>query len=181
MDARPGLAGSTVHVCSLSHMPATFDRIGAGRLITIINERMVPATPAGLHAAAHLKIVCSDICEPANGRICPEPAHVSELIRFVREWDHQGPLLIHCLAGISRSTAAAYIALCALNETVSEIAIAKALRRASASAMPNRLLVSLADNALERHGRMLAGLAAIGPGIVDDTEVLPFALPSRMV
>lgn len=179
----PSAAGSAsasmIHVCSLSRMPAVLGAIQAARLVTIINPRMMPDTPATLPATAHLKIACSDICEPAEGRVCPQPEHVAALIGFVRDWNHHGPLLIHCLAGISRSTAAAYIGLCALNEDVCEREIAGRLRAASASAMPNRLLVGLADSALGRSGRMLEAIAAMGSATLDAHEGEPFSLPSR--
>lgn len=173
-------AAGEIHVCPLSHMLPMVRKVSPQRIVTIINERMIPATPEGFDAAAHLKLVCSDICEPADGRICPEPQHVEALIAFVREWNHDRRLLIHCLAGVSRSTAAAYISLCALNEGASELKIAQRLRQASPSAMPNRLLVGLADEILGRKGRMLEAIAAIGPGRLDGDEGWPFWLPSRL-
>ena len=72
----------------------------------------------------------------------------SHLVKFARDWDRKAPLLIHCWAGISRSTAAAFITLCALNPDIEELELARALRRASPTAYPNRLLVALADEAL---------------------------------
>ncbi len=68
----------------------------------------------------------------------PSAEHVGELIDFVQSWDRQAPLLIHCFAGLSRSTAAAFIAMCALNPRTPEEAIARALRRSSDTAVPNR-------------------------------------------
>lgn len=161
-------------------MPALVDDIEPSRLITIINPRMVPDTPGLIAPGAHLKIAVSDICEPAAGRVCAEPAHVAELVRFVRDWNHDGDLVIHCLAGVSRSTAAAFITLCALNETVSETSIAQLLRSSSPSASPNRLLIGLADEVLARRGRMLEAVAAMGPGTIDGIEGQPFSMPSRL-
>jgi predicted protein tyrosine phosphatase len=168
-----------IHVCSLEHMPSLCAHVRPRRLVTIINPTMVPDTPPGIDARHHLKIVCSDICEPADGRVCPEPNHVADLISFFRAWDRQGPLLIHCLAGVSRSTAAAYIALCALNEGCCELKIAERLRAAAPDADPNRLLVALADEALRRQGRMLNAVAAIGRSKGNGPEGRPFWLPSR--
>jgi predicted protein tyrosine phosphatase len=72
--------------------------------------------------------------------------------------------VIHCFAGVSRSTAAAYVAACALKPDGDEFAIAKALRAASPTASPNSRLVALADDALGRRGRMSEAIAAIGRG-----------------
>src|SRR5262249_38174958 len=74
------------------------------------------------------------------------------------------PLVVHCYAGISRSTAGAYVAACALNPRRDELAIARQLRRASATATPNSRFVALADRMLCREGRMVAAIDAIGPG-----------------
>src|SRR3546814_19561756 len=72
-------------------------------------------------------------------------------------------MLVHCWAGISRSTAAAYIALCTLNEDYPEADLALLLRRRGAHAQPYRLIVRLADDALGRKGRMRAALEALTP------------------
>ena len=61
-----------------------------------------------------------------------------ELLEFVGGWDRAAPLLIHCFAGVSRSTAAAFISACALAPRRDEGEIALALRAASPTATPNR-------------------------------------------
>jgi predicted protein tyrosine phosphatase len=88
--------------------------------------------------------------------------HVGELLDFVYAWDRGTPLLIHCFAGLSRSTAAAFITMCAINPGVPEDVIARALRRSSDTAVPNRLFVAHADRMLRREGRMVAALDSMG-------------------
>ncbi len=73
-------------------------------------------------------------------------------------------MVIHCYAGISRSTASAFAVVCALNPNRSELQIARQIRSASAFAHPNRLIVSHADRLLGREGRMLRALDDMGPG-----------------
>jgi predicted protein tyrosine phosphatase len=87
--------------------------------------------------------------------------------------------VIHCWAGISRSTAAAFVTLCALNPHAPEDSIARLLRASSPSASPNRRLVSLADDALGRAGRMVDAIERIGPG-APLMSAPPFALDSRL-
>ena len=58
----------------------------------------------------------------------------------------------------------AFAAVCALNPHRDEISIARQIRAASPIASPNRLIVSLADKALGRDGRMLRALDEMGPG-----------------
>ena len=102
---------------------------------------------------------------PIDGYTPPAEEHVDELIDFVQRWDRRAPLVMHCYAGISRSTAGAFITACALNPGRDEAAIAQALRRSSPTAMPNIMLVSHADRMLGRNGRMIAAIEAIGPGM----------------
>jgi len=100
------------------------------------------------------------------------------MIDFVHEWDRTAPMLIHCFAGISRSTAAAYIAMCALNPRTPEEAIARALRRSSDTAIPNRRFVALADDLLGREGRMVAALRSMGKNRAA-LECVPFSIASH--
>jgi len=113
------------------------------------------------------------------GLIAPGCGTVGAILDFARNWTSARPMLVHCWAGISRSTAAAFISLCALNPEADELELARALRRASPTAYPNRLLVTLADEALSRDGRMLAAVEDIGRGqIAEEAQV--FALPALL-
>ena len=105
----------------------------------------------------------------------PGQDHVEQLLRFARAWPREKPLVIHCWAGISRSTAAAFIAVCALRPDRDEAEVAQALRAAAPSATPNARLVAVADDLLGRRGRMVDAIAAIGRG-VDAYEGTPFVL-----
>jgi predicted protein tyrosine phosphatase len=100
---------------------------------------------------------------------------VTKLIAFVRRWNRARPLVIHCYAGISRSTAGAFVTACALNPQRDEGSIAQALRQASATAAPNMRIVSLADRVLGRNGRMMSAIEMIGQG-TPATEAEPFRL-----
>jgi predicted protein tyrosine phosphatase len=97
------------------------------------------------------------------------------VLAFVRGWDRRAPMVVHCYAGISRSTASAFAAACMLNPHRDEIEIAKQIRARSAIASPNRLIVSLADKALGRDGRMIRALDEMGPGSMT-VEGKPFRL-----
>jgi predicted protein tyrosine phosphatase len=120
--------------------------------------------PNGIEPGNHLILGMDDINEPADGYVAPGDDHVGRLIAFVRGWDRAKPLVVHCFAGISRSTAGAYVTACALNPQRSELVIAQALRGASATATPNRRIVAIADRVLGRNGRMLAAIETIGFG-----------------
>lgn len=167
-----------VHVCSLLDVHDVLEETRARFLVSIINAQLMLATPHRLDTANHLKLACNDISRPQPGLIAPSPSHAERLIAFVRTWDRQGPLVIHCWAGISRSTAAAFVALCTLNPQADEHAIARELRENSVTAYPNRLLVALADEALGRSGRMIRAVEAIGAGQLAVSEMRPFRIDS---
>jgi predicted protein tyrosine phosphatase len=163
----------------LSLVETTVQDARVSHLVTLINGETSIPTPPSIGADRHLRLSMNDICEPQPGLVLPCQTHVADLIRFARDWDRQAPLLIHCWAGISRSTAAAFISLCALNPEGAEQELAWALRRASPTAYPNRLLVALADEALARKGRMVTAIEEIGRGkIAEEADV--FALPALL-
>ena len=85
------------------------------------------------------------------------------LIAFVRAWPHEeAPLLIHCMAGISRSMAAALIAL-VTKAGGREMEAAGQIRRAAPHAYPNRRMIALADGLLACEGRLVEAREAMGP------------------
>lgn len=153
-----------IHVCPLSRLEETVTRTGAGHVLSVINVATPVALPASVRRENHLFVGFNDILAPQEGLIHPAAEHVEAILGFVRRWPRQAPLVVHCFAGISRSTASAYIAACALEPGRDEAAIARALRAASPVATPNALLVGIADAALGRGGRMSAAIAAIGRG-----------------
>jgi predicted protein tyrosine phosphatase len=122
-----------------------------------------------------LFIGMSDISEPLDGHILPAEQHVQKLIDFAKNWDRNEPLVVHCHAGVSRSTAAAFIITCALAPSRPESEIADTIRRASHTATPNHRMVAIADAMLKRGGRMIAAIEHIGRGS-DCYEGVPFVL-----
>ena len=154
-----------IHVCSLSRLNATVDETGARHIVTLLRltERVV--RPAQILPENHLVLAVDDITSPLEGYTAPGEEHVERLIDFAGRWDRTSPMVVHCFAGISRSTAGAFVAACAINPERDEREIALAIRRASRTAQPNARIVSIADRLLERDGRMIRAVAAIGPGI----------------
>lgn len=153
-----------IHVCSLAALPATVEALGASHILTVMANVGQVVRPASIVESNHLRIQMDDIIEPADGFTVPSHEHVEQALAFIRKWDRSAPMVIHCYAGISRSTASAFMAACALNPHRDESAIARQIRAASPSAYPNRLIVTLADQVLGRHGRMVRALDDMGPG-----------------
>jgi len=164
-----------IHVCSLSRLHRTVEDTGAQHVVTLLKDVDLVRRPDTIAPANHLVLGMDDITQPLTGYVAPADEHVMKLIAFVRRWNRTKPLVIHCYAGISRSTAGAFVAACALNPRRDEQLIAQALRRASATAAPNLRIVSLADLVLGREGRMTSAIEMIDPAQAA-TEAEPFRL-----
>ena len=164
-----------IHVCSLARLHDTVAETRASHMVTLLRLIDRVERPSSIPSANHLVLGMDDIMMPIDGYTHPAEEHVHELIGFVQRWDRRAPLVMHCYAGISRSTAGAFISACALNPGREEAAIAQTIRQSSATAMPNIMLVSHADRILGRRGRMIAAVEALGPGLPSQ-EGEPFRL-----
>jgi predicted protein tyrosine phosphatase len=164
-----------IHVCSLSRLQKIVADTGARHVVSLIGDEARLQRPDCIAPENHLWLRFHDISAPLDGYVMPGEQHVAELLDFVREWDRQAPLVVHCYMGISRSTATAFTTVCALNPRRDEDSIAQALRRASPTATPNRRIVSIADRLLGRDGRMIAAIETIGRGVLT-AEAEPFRL-----
>jgi predicted protein tyrosine phosphatase len=164
-----------IHVCSLARLYDTIDETGARHIVTLLRLTDRVERPAHIDAENHLVLSVDDICLPVDGYTCPADEHVARLIEFVGTWDRTAPMVVHCFAGISRSTAGAFVAACALNPRRDERDIAQAIRRASRTAQPNARIVSIADRILRRDGRMVRAIDELGPGDIA-MEGHPFRL-----
>jgi predicted protein tyrosine phosphatase len=165
-----------LYVSSLSRLKETVERTGATRMVSLINAGTLVERPRSIAADNHLFLGFNDIVDPVEGLVPPGEAHVSSLLDFVQNWDQSAPLVIHCWAGISRSTAGAFITACALTPDADEAELASVLRARAPSATPNARLVAIADRMLARDGRMIEAIRAIGRG-ADAFEGTPFEMP----
>jgi predicted protein tyrosine phosphatase len=164
-----------IKVCSLARLNETVEACRATHVVTLVRDETRVFRPKGVDPYNHLWLQMDDIADPIDGMIAPNEEHVEQLVEFVRRWNRMQPLVVHCFAGISRSTAAAFIAACALAPDRDEEEIAMRLRAASPTATPNPRLVTLADAHLKRDGRMSRAILRIGYGLAA-YEAEPFEL-----
>ena len=151
----------TIYISSLADMPHLVPQFGVRDLVSIIEPSAQPPTPPGIDPARHHRCPVHDIVEAQPGEVRPEASHIEEVIGFLRTWDGEAPLLIHCHAGVSRSTAVALIAH--VLQTGDPRRSAAALRDASPYAWPNRRIVALADSILGLDGELIEAREDMGP------------------
>lgn len=165
---------SGIHVCALSGLAKVAAGLERFHLLTLLSPgheedgRQMPG------CARHLTLSFHDIAEARPGLVAPDAAIMQAILDFARA-ARDNDILIHCLAGISRSSAAAYAIACDHNPGF-ERQIADELRRRALSVTPNRLMVALADELLGRNGRMTEAIHRIGRG-ADACEGEPYRLP----
>src|ERR1043166_6710854 len=99
-------------VTPLSAVEATIRDYRPSHLVTLLSPEHMIETPDGVPQERHLRGGVHDVRE--GGEVCPAPAahHIDSLREFGRGATADAPMLVHCWAGVSRSTAAAYILLC---------------------------------------------------------------------
>jgi predicted protein tyrosine phosphatase len=165
-------------VSPLSRLPDVIAARRPSHLITLLSPEELIPTPRGFAPERHLRLGVHDIAEPMAGLVAPDASTVEAVLAFAQGWDAAAPMVVHCWAGISRSTASAFAIACERNPHADELEIALAMRRASPSAFPNRRIVALADDILGRQGRMVEAVEAMGGnGFV--IEGVPFELAAR--
>jgi predicted protein tyrosine phosphatase len=157
------MAQMNIYVTSLFEMPHYVATLRPSHLVSIIQPEFQPDTPVEIDPANHLRVQVHDISQPAPGSIHPGESHIRQMIDFLRDWPARSPLLVHCYAGISRSTAAALIARVVKSGNALDAALA--LRRAAPHARPNSLIIDLADQILGLDGGLIEARQAMGDGV----------------
>jgi predicted protein tyrosine phosphatase len=171
---------TAIVVCPLASIAETAVRHGVREMVSLIAERQDFHRPGVIAASRHLKLAMNDIGFAGTGDlIAPSEAHVDKLIAFVREWDQSSPIVIHCWMGVSRSPAAAVIAVLCLNPDEDDYALARRLRKVAPHATPNSRLIEIGDTMLGRQGRLVAAVKAIGRGAETDGRA-SFILPLKV-
>ena len=168
----------TIWVSSRFKAPPLSQEIRPARVVSLLAPwDEFPVFPE-VQPGNHLQLAFEDVESHDETDDPPMREHVEKLIAFMSDWDRSSPVLIHCWAGVSRSTASAFIASCLLNPDQEESEIAELLRQASPTAKPNRRLVAFADELMGRDGRMITAVMTMTPHTFEE-EAEPFAIPSR--
>lgn len=152
----------TLIVCGLADLPKVIADRRPSHVVTLLGSDGMIATLPEFGNDRHLRLSVNDIAEAADGLVLADAEMIKNLLAFGRGWDEAAPMIVHCWAGISRSTASAFALACERSPHMDERAIALTMRRAAPHAYPNRRIVALADDILGRRGRMVDAVEAMG-------------------
>jgi predicted protein tyrosine phosphatase len=86
----------------------------------------------------------------------PQQSEIGLLLDFSQQFTIADKILIHCRAGVSRSTALAYAVVCQHSQPGQEAEAFAYIRQIRPQLFPNRLVVKMADRILKRKGRLIA-------------------------
>ena len=136
---------SRVVVCPLSAVDQVLKESDARWMLSLSAPGKSPTRPGQIDGD-FLAVEFNDIAEERDGLVAPNLTHLEALLGFVRRWNGDGSMLIHCWLGISRSTAAAVIAQAAFDPDQDMNHLALQLRQYSPMATPNPLMISIADD-----------------------------------
>ena len=174
-----------IWISSLRDVHDAHAQAGAEHIVSLLSPGSDFPDFEGFGDDRHMRVEINDILEDMENRPAPGEHHVENLVGFLKEWRPEAPLLIHCWAGMSRSTATAMIAACLHNPEADEDRIGAALAAASPTAFPNTRIVAIADEMLGRNGRMAKAAEKIRADEARLTEIYrvaeaaPFFIPAK--
>lgn len=158
---------SLLTICGLEELGHHSDR-AVTHVLSIIDPDCPDPEAFGAYDPHHRTILrFHDVVEPFLGYVMPEPGHVEAILAFGESLKHgaeareQGHLLVHCHAGISRSTAAMAMLLAQTYPDQDEDRIFERLVAIRPQAWPNSRMIAYADRLLSRDGRLEAALGRL--------------------
>ena len=144
------------HICGIAELGVA-PLSTARRIISILD----PAAPEPQELrdlqGDVLTLRFDDVITTGGPYQAPTQGDVERMLAFDREHDVHDALVIHCTAGISRSTAA-FAILLAQRRPATEAEIFAELRAIRPKAWPNSLMIALADDILGAQGRLVREL-----------------------
>jgi len=155
-----------ISVCGTDELNHHCDS-GVSHVLSILDpDWPVPEAFGAFGEHAKLELRFHDVIDESHADvIVPQESHVAEVLSFGRvllEEPHaQRRLLIHCHAGVSRSTASAALILAQALPSAPADRIFEEVLRIRPRAWPNLRIVELGDSALNRRGELVAAAAGI--------------------
>jgi len=159
-----------VTICGISEL-GLHSAAGVTHVLSILDPDW-PEPEAFLSFDPHrrLELRFHDAIVPEPGITLPAAEDVARLLAFGHEAMAAQPhahLLIHCHAGISRSTAAAALLLTQADPTRPADETLAHIARLRPRVWPNLRLIELGDAALARRGEIVAAVAALYRRVIE--------------
>jgi predicted protein tyrosine phosphatase len=144
------------HVCGLDEL-VDAPLSAADRIVSILGpEADIPPELVRIHKSL-LILRFDDVIVPEPGAVCPSEEHIRSLLAFDAGAAEDERLVVHCSAGISRSTAAIAILLAARHRGY-EDEIFSWIRAIRQQAWPNSRMIAIGDALLDCGGALVAAL-----------------------
>jgi predicted protein tyrosine phosphatase len=151
-----------ITVCGIEELGGHCEA-GVSHVLSILDpEWPVPEAFGSYGEHARLELRFHDVIEEAAaaGTVPPHADHVARLLAFGRDLmadEAAAPhLLIHCHAGVSRSTAAMALILAQAQPEAAADAVFAEVVRIRPQAWPNLRIIELGDAMLRREGALIA-------------------------
>ena len=158
-----GIVPFGISVCGIEELSGHCET-GVSHVLSILDpEWPVPKAFGGFGEHAKLELRFHDVIEETPGRVAPERDDVEAILAFGR--DLQGEpaaaarLLVHCHAGVSRSTASMALMLAQARPSLPAERILQGVLGIRDKAWPNLRILDLGDALLGRNGTLPAAAA----------------------
>jgi len=156
------LAPFQVTICGIDELGFHWEA-GVTHVLSILDPGWPePAALGAFDAHRRLELRFHDVIEAGPGWIAPERLDVEQLLSFGRDLtEARGThLLVHCHAGVSRSTAAATLILAQARPDRPAEKVLQAVVLQRAQAWPNLRILELGDALLDRRGEIVGAARA---------------------
>ncbi len=154
-----------ITVCGIDELP-DHSEVGVTHVLSILDpEWPVPDAFGSFGEHRRLELRFHDVIEDTPGMASPLEEHVAEVLAFGRTLlEEPAPgahLLVHCHAGISRSTASMILIVAQARPEVPAAASAQEIFRIRPQAWPNLRIIEMGDAMLGRGGEIVTAVTEI--------------------
>jgi predicted protein tyrosine phosphatase len=167
----------TITLTSLVGVLRAVHRVKAVKLVSLLDPEWFPDTPPTIEPRNHLRLGVCDLVGPMEGKVIPCEEHIEALLEFGARWQPEERIVVHCHAGVSRSSAAIAILMTQKNPG-REFEIAKLLRQRAHHIRPNSLMIEIADRLLRCEGRLVEAVKAMREPTLKNFEERFVSLPA---
>ncbi len=161
----PADAPFTITVCGLEELAGHADRKVSHVLSILDPDQPEPEAFGAYGEHARLELKFHDIIEETAGFEAPQPAHVEKMLEFgqnlLSDPEAVRHLLVHCHAGISRSTAAMTLLLAQAQPGLSADQVLAQVVHIRERAWPNLRILTLGEELLGRRGEFTTAAGSI--------------------